>query len=213
MALLTLVAALVLLWALRWPMSLSLGCYLVAELLYIPVVMLTWWMVGPGATYGWVYSIFTGAILAAVLRLAWESIADTRYRMRVVAASLVLATGYAGIAVAHLGRPLQWYDVVVLVEGATLFWAAVIVGMSAPYAWPCWPDISIGLSVLWTAQSLVDLGYCMHYPRWNAWSAVASPLIGIAGFLFLGWRLHHHHHHHHQQSCHPSAVPSRTPVL
>lgn len=187
--LLALAAAVALLWALRWPMSLSLGCYLVAELLYIPVVMLTWWMVGPGATYGWVYSIFTGVILAAVLRLAWESLAEAKRPLWAAAVSLLLTEGYIGIAATNLGRPFLWADWIVLAEGAVLFWAAIIVGMSAPYAIPRWPDISIGLSILWTAQSLVDLGYCMHYPMWNAWSGTASPIVGIAGFLFIGWRL------------------------
>lgn len=192
---LALVAVIALLWALRWPMSLSLGRYLVAELLYIPAVMLSWWAFGSSVAYSWVYSIFTALILAAVVRLAWESMAGARHPLWAAAASLLLTEGYVGIAIVSLGRPLQWADWIILAEGAVLFWAASIVGMSAPYSRPRWPDVSIGLSVLWIAQSLLDLGYCMHYPRWSEFVDVASPLIGIAGFLFIGFRLRHRRLH------------------
>jgi hypothetical protein len=189
LVLLSLLVALSLLWALRWPMSVSLGCYLVAQLLYQPFVLLAWTVVGPSAIYGWVYSIFTALILAAVVRLAWESMAGARHPLLAVASSLLLTEGYVGIAVVNLGRPLQWADWIILAEGAVLFWAATIIGMSAPYSRPRWPDVSIGLSVLWIMQSLLDLGRCMHYPQWNEVIDVASPVVGAAGFLYLGWRL------------------------
>lgn len=195
LVLLSMLVALSLVWALRWPMSLGLGCYLVAQLLYQPFVLLAWALCGPNAVYSWVYSIFTALILAAVVRLAWESMSGVRHPLWATAISALLTEGYVGIAIVGLGRPLLWADGIVLAEGAVLFWAAAIVGMSAPYSQPRWPDVSIGLSTLWIAQSLLDLGYCMHYPRWGEFVDVASPLIGTAGFLFIGWRLRHRQLH------------------
>lgn len=176
-----------LLWALRWPMTRNLGLYLVAQLLSIPCVQFAWRFYGPGKVYGWVYSIFSATILAAIGRLAWESLDTAKYRLRAAAISLLLALIFARMAFLGLGRAPAWFDWLVIGEGAYLVCAGVLVGMGAPYT--LLPDISLGLSVLWLSQALFRFGYSLHWPLWERANVYMPPLLGIAGFLFIGWRL------------------------
>jgi hypothetical protein len=189
---LVLLAVLSLLWALRWPMTRSLGAYLLAQLLYIPAVELTWRFYGPGKPYAWVYCIFSATILLAIGRLAWESLATAKYRLRSIAIALILALFFAKMAFLGLGRPAAWFDWLVIGEGAYLVCAGIVVGISAPYT--LLPDISLVLSVLWLCQALFRFGYSLHFPLWERANVYVPPLLGIAGFLFIGFRLRQRRH-------------------
>lgn len=173
-------------------MSWNLAGYLLSQLLCLPVLELSWRLIGPGKLYGWIYTIFTTLVFAAIARLTWESLLRAKYKLRVVAIASLLAMVFARAAFLGLGREFYWFDAIVLLEGFLLVLAGVLMGMSSPYMKQ--PDICLGLSIMWLIQALLAFGFILHYPKWVAIDEYSRALVGIAGFLFIGCRLRHRLH-------------------
>lgn len=182
----------VLLWVLRQPMSLSLGAYFAAQLVCLTVLELSWRLLGPGTSYGWIFAIVTGIVFLSIGWLTWESLLTARYKLRLFAIASLLAMAFSRMAFLGIGRPVAWFDWLVIGEGALLVACGTLIGISAPYS--KLPDISLGLSVLWLMQALIAFGFSLHFPNWNVIDPYARAIIGILGFLFLGWRLHARNH-------------------
>lgn len=178
---------LVLVWVLRQPMSLGLGAYFAAQLVALPVLELSWRFLGPGKAYGWVYALATGLVFLAIGNLVRGSLLTARYKARLLAIAGILALVFTRMGFLGLGRAPGWADWLVLVEGGLLVVSGALIGVGAPYAKQ--PDIAVGLSVLWLMQALVAFSFSLHFPRWNVVDPYARAIVGILGFLFLGWRL------------------------
>jgi hypothetical protein len=183
--------ALTLLWAMRWPMPWNLAAYLVTQLVCLIGFELSWRLIGPGKVYGCIYVGLTALIFVAIGRLVLEGLATARYRARCLAIGLILAVLFARLAYLGLARPAEWFDWIIITEGALLVWSGVLMGMSAPYM--RLPDIALGLGTLWLAQALIAFGYVLHFPAWNHIGVYARPIAGILGFAFIGLRLHQRH--------------------
>lgn len=184
---LAVLVALTLLWAMRWPMPWNLAAYLVTQLICLIAFELSWRLIGPGKLYGCIYAVLTALVLAAIGRLVTEGLATARYRARCMAIGLILAAVFARLSYLGLMRPAEWFDWIIITEGALLVCGGVLMGMSAPYT--RLPDIALGLSTLWLAQALMAFGYVLHFPAWNKVGVYARPIAGIVGFAFIGWRL------------------------
>lgn len=184
---LAILIAITLLWVLRQPMSWSLMGYFSAQIVALPVLELSWRIVGPGKAYGWVYALGTGLVLVAIGNLVRESLQTARYKARVFAVASLLALVFAKVAFLGLARPAVWADWLAIGEGGLLVAAGTVMAFSAPHS--KLPDISFGLSILWLVQALSAFGWTLHWPAWNLFDLYARNLIGLAGFLFIGWRL------------------------
>jgi hypothetical protein len=130
----------------------------------------------------------TGLVFLTILRLTWESLLTARYKLRLSAIASLLAMLFARMSFLGLGRPIEWFDWLVIGEGALLIACGALMGISVPYTKQ--PDVAIGLSIMWLAQALVAFGYALHWPAWNVIDPYARALVGMAGFLFIGSRLH-----------------------
>lgn len=184
---LALLVALTIVWALRHPMTRSVGAYLLAQLAGLIGIEASWRFIGPGRIYGAVYVALTALVFATIGWIVWECLRTARYRARCVAVGMLLAAAFARLAFLGLGRQAEWFDWIAIVEGALLIWSGVLAGMSAPYT--RLPDVMAGLSVLWLAQALIAFGYVLHWPLWVSVDVYARAVVAIAGFLFIGWRL------------------------
>jgi hypothetical protein len=132
-------------------------------------------------TYLWAYTILTGLILACVVALAWEF----RYwRGMAIAGVLALAVGH--FAELGLVWPIKHYEAVGLAEGAILFWAALVLGGTAPYR--ARPAISFTLALLWFAQALFRWGFILNLPseEWLAANWFVPPVLCIVAFVIVG---------------------------
>lgn len=185
--------ALSLLWAMRRPIPASLAAYLATQLACLPAFELSWRIIGPGKTYGCIYAGLTALVLATIGLLVRESLQMARYRARCITIGLVLAAMFARLAYLGLARSAEWFDWIIITEGALLIWSGVLMGMSAPYA--RLPDIALVLSTLWLTQALIAFGYILHFPAWNRIGVYARAIVGIVGFSLIGLQLHRRHHH------------------
>lgn len=184
---LALVVAAALLWAMRPPMPWSLAAYLTTQFVYLVVMEISWRLIGPGGLYGAIYAAASVLVFATIGRLAWESLVTARYRTRCLVIGAMLAALFARLAYVGMGRQAEWFDWMVIAEGALLVCGGVLAGMSAPYT--AMPDITLGLGTLWMAQALIAFGFCLHYPAWVKVDVYARAIVAAVGFLYLGWRL------------------------
>lgn len=178
----------VLLWVLRKPMSLDLVFYFSTQLLYTPVIWAVAWLYGDHSTaYFFTYIGMTWLILLAIGSLVFEELKPFRYRGRAAACAALVAATFTELAYYGSAQPFGPSHWVVLFEGFVLTWAAILIGATAAYAKR--KDIPLLLMGLWFLQALVDYGWVLHWPRWQEASWIVGPLLEMAAFLLIGWRL------------------------
>lgn len=185
---LAIAAALALLWALRRPLPQSLALYLKAQLAYIPPVMLTYWLAGPGTLYAAVYSLLTAYILLTALWIVYVTLVSRDYALRGSALAVLIALLFGRVAYVGLDRGMGFADWVVLIEAAVLVWCGTMIGTLAPYT----PDrnLSLALSFTWLGQALFDFGFLLYdsSPLWARLNYAVPPLVMIALCLWIGLR-------------------------
>lgn len=184
--LLTLLTLLSLILALRQRAPLSIYAYLLAQLIYIPPVMLVVWLLGVWSPwYALVYVVFTLPILASIAWIVSDVLLERHYRLRPLAIALVLALMLGRIAYFGLGRPVTYFDWINLALGVLLATAGIVTAYTAPYLARC--DLALILSLLWLGQSISCFGWALHL--WERWNFLLDPAMGIVAFSLLAWRL------------------------
>lgn len=159
--------------------------WLWAQLVYIPFVWTASFFYSNEAwQYALTYCVFTAWILYAVVRIAWDSARGHRYRLRMVAASLVLAATLAECARLDMHGQWAW---VTLSEGFLLLWAGILTAFAGAHR-PRW-DLYVPLGAFWVLQGGFSLGWTIHGQVWQDWNWVVPPTMGLACFSYLAWRL------------------------
>jgi hypothetical protein len=164
-----------------WRSDGRLRWYFLAQAVYTVVGSLTYWAFGDTSTaYLAAYSVLTGLILLSVVSLAW----DARY-WRGMAIAATLAVAVAHLASFGLLSPIRPFEAVGLLEGAILFWAALVLGGTAAYRPNC--GINATLSLLWFAQALFRWGFVLNLDEtwlWMNWKVPA--MLCVVAFTAIG---------------------------
>jgi len=82
--------------------------------------------------------------------------------------------------------PIEYYDVLAVLEGSTLFGCGLIIGGIAPYLERT--GLAFTLCGMWMAQAFFRIGFYTHLvdDRWIKANWLVPPIIGIVGFLLIG---------------------------
>lgn len=135
---------------------------------------------GPGVFYGWVFATTTAMVLATCVGMAWESLWDRKYKLRIVAMAFLISGALCRHIFVNLGHRATWVDWLVLGEAVVLLWAGtIVIAMAAfRYRW-----IALTLGIYWLLRGGWDLAYLLNYPHWaplNPYVPLASNLVALA---------------------------------
>jgi hypothetical protein len=166
----------------------NLGWYLWAELVSIPFFLCSAWAFGVySVAYAVVYCLLTALIFLTIARLAWDCLESRRYRFRALGVALTFSIVLTRIAFIGISKPFSGYLVISLAEGLILAWAGILAVFTAPYTRR--PDLTFPLGALWLGQACYRLGWALNFSVWQEINWVIPPMLGLACYSFLAWRL------------------------
>ena len=171
--------------ALKQRAPLSVYAYLLAELVYIPPVMLAAWLLGIWSPwYAAIYVLFTLPILLAILWIVHDVLLEVHADAKPVAIAFILAIIPGRMSYLEIHRPVTRFDWINLIFGVALMWAGTLVGYAAKHI-ERW-DLGLILAILWILQAVSFFGWTIHL--WEKWNFVIDPVLGIVAFSLLAWR-------------------------
>jgi hypothetical protein len=159
--------------------------YLCAQALCFVFGWGTYWIVGSGPLYGWVYALTTAAILLTCLGMAWEALWDRRNKVQALALAFLLSGAPCRYTFVSLGHPAGWADWLILAEALVLLWCGTILLVMAPYRFT---NISAVLGGYWLLRGMWDLCFILNLPSWmplNAWVPTALNITALGTVLLL----------------------------
>jgi hypothetical protein len=166
--------------------------YFISQAVYAVVVFPAGRLLGDTSVpYSVIYAILTGIVLASVVRIAWNTATTRQNSWRAAAIVGVLAITVGHVAFKELDHPARYYDWIGIVEASVLFWAALVIGATAPYIgrW----KVAFTLALLWFGQAWFRYGFYTHLPDkfWLTLNWRVPPLLCITGFILIGRFLGH----------------------
>jgi hypothetical protein len=162
-----------------------LALYLCAQALHYLFAYGTYWMVGPGWLYGWVWGISTGLLAICCLGMAWEAMWDRKNKSKALAIAFLLSGPLCRYAFVNLGHSAMWADWLVLSEALVLLWSGVILLVMAAHRYT---GVCFVLGAYWLVRGGWDLAYLLNFPQWlplNPWVPTAFNAVAIGTILLL----------------------------
>lgn len=166
--------------------STALALYFTAQIATVPFVWGTYKIVGLGALYSSVYMACSVVVLSAVALVAVTALNTRRYRLRAAVVAGVLTMALMRIVFAALDRHLEPWGWTLLIEAGVLTWSAAILGGTSAYL--RYHRAALILSLYWLARVMLDLGFLLHWPKWNG-IGVWAPTAMAAIAMTLLWRV------------------------
>ena len=180
-----------LLWALKaCPRARWLRNYLLAQTFATPVELLLWSAIGYGPVYTFCYVLLTGIVLATVVGLALDYLAEPK-QATIVAAFIIASMGLIA-ALTGMGETI-WTQQLQVATAYILSFCGIVMGLSAVGRRD--NILPLSLSLLWMAQAGMHYGIVLHWDSgwWIGASRWMPGTMIAVSTLWLGWIFRHRH--------------------
>jgi hypothetical protein len=158
--------------------------YLCAQALHYLFAYGTYWIVGPGWLYGWVWGISTGLLAICCLGMAWEALWGIKGRAKPLAFAFLLSGAPCRYTFVNLGHSAGWADWLILAEACILLWSGTVLIAMAAHRYTNMYSV---LGAYWLIRGGWNLCYELN-PGWmpaNPYVPLALNLTAMGTILLL----------------------------